>query len=201
MTTQSFNITIDFSEALNLDSTQAVILDKSNITLTNATINESTIDNNGSDGKGRVVIEATITDLVGDQPTITISGDSYSDTLGNTGESDYVLTIPLTSIWLTAGTCENFSFDGTGDGSSGNPYQIFNICQLQNIAADDITAGGETYTNLLTQDYILIADIDASYTRNWDSGKGFNPIGDGTKQYAGTLMATAMLSIPLYQPP
>ena len=182
VTTQSFDITLEFSEELDLDNSS---LTSSNITPINATIGNITIDNNGDGGKGTATIGITIGTGT-EHPTITINGSAYSDRLGNTGESDYVLTIPLTSIWLTAGTCENFSFDGTGDGSSGNPYQISNICQLQNIDADDITAGGETYTNLLTQDYILIADIDASYTRNWDSGKGFEPIGEDANRYKGT---------------
>ena len=188
--TQSFNITIEFSEELQLTAVldgNVPILTESNITLTNATTTDSiTIEN--SAGKGRVVIEATIADLSGERPTITISGDSYSDTLGNTGESDYTLTIDIATLllgWLTNGNCQNFSFDD-GDGEINTPYQISNICQLQNIADDDLTAGGVSYTDLLDKNYILIADIDASYTRNWNSEQGFNPIGGQIKQYTGT---------------
>ena len=186
---QSFTLTIEFSEALNLTADNAPILTESNITLTNTTSTSSiTINNNGSEGTGRVVIEATIADLSGERPTITINGSAYSDTLGNTGSGTYVLTINSEvqeTTWLTENDCEKFSFDG-GTGSSGNPYQISNICQLQNIDADNITAGGVSYTDLLDKSYILIADIDANYTRNWDSKKGFNPIGDINNQYNGT---------------
>ena len=183
VTTQSFTLTIEFSEALNLTESYAAILASSDITLTNVTINESTIDNNGSDGKGRVVANISITEN-DTETTITISGDSYSDTLGNTG-SDYTLTIKaLTSIWLTAGgsNCQNFSFDD-GTGSTSNPYQISNICQLQNIDDPTVLDDG---TTLLDKSYILIADIDANYTRNWDSKKGFNPIGEDANRYSGT---------------
>ena len=188
MTTQSFTLTIEFNEALQLTVVpdgDVPILAESNITLTNATSSDITIENN--DGKGRVVITDIELDLSKPQATITISGDSYSDTLGNTGENDYTLTIDtgtLVSGLLAAAECQKFSFDG-GTGSSGNPYQISNICQLQNIDADNITAGGVAYTNLLDKDYILIADIDASYTRNWDSKQGFNPIGDTSNRYTG----------------
>ena len=191
VTTQSFNITIEFSEELRLTAVQdgnIPILMPSDVVITNVVENPIiTVENSG--GKGRVVIKATIDDS-GNPPTITINGSAYSDTLGNTGESDYVLTIPLTSIWLTAGgtDCQNFAFDG-GTGSDSNPYQISNICQIQNIDDDNITAGGVSYTDLLDKNYILIADIDANYTRNWGSGQGFNPVGGnsgGINQYTGT---------------
>ena len=168
VTTQSFTLTIDFSEAIILTSTDII--------LENATIEESTIDNNGNGGTGRVVIKAMIDDLTGDSYTITIQGSAYSDTLGNVGGNDYTLTIDIEALLLTLGECQNFSFDG-GDGSTDTPYQISNICQLQNIADDDITADGVAYTNLLDKSYILTENIDATYTSNWDSGKGFNPIG------------------------
>ena len=187
MTTQSFNITIDFSEELNLTDNNNPVLNESDITLTNAT---STITIENSGGKGRVKIDLEL-DLSKTQATITINGSDYSDALGNIGD-DYTLTIDtetLVSGWLSSGSdCQNFSFDGTGDGSAGNPYQISNICQLQNIAANTITAGGVAYTNLLAADksYILIEDIDAAYTAEWDSEAGFNPIGNNNSNFNGT---------------
>jgi hypothetical protein len=51
-----------------------------------------------------------------------------------------------------------------GDGSAGNPYQISTVEQLQDIE-DDLDAH-----------YILINDIDASATEDWNSGAGFKPI-------------------------
>ena len=183
--TQSFTLTIDFSEALNLDSTHAVIFE-SNIELTNASTTDSiTIDNNGSEGNGRAEIVLSI-DVSKTQATITISGNSYSDTLGNTGENNYTFTIDVESLvsnWFTVGACQNFPFDG-GTGSASKPYQISHICQIQNI--DDNTVDSLGYTNLLAANYILIADIDASYTRNWNSEQGFNPIGNITNGYTGT---------------
>ena len=164
-------LTLEFSEVVTVASTDIV--------LTNATIN--TFTNNG--GKVEAVLSILNSDT---ETTVTINRASYSDTLGNVGGNDYALTIAaLTSLWLAQGICENFSFDGTGDGSASNPYQISNICQLQNIAADDITADGVAYTNLLDKSYILTENIDATYTSNWDSGKGFNPIGDDTTEFAG----------------
>ena len=186
VTTDSFTLTIDFSEALNL--TDNPILTESNIVLNNATIEESTIDNNGSGGTGRVVIEAKIISLSGDRPTITINGSAYSDTLGNTGSNTYELTINSEvqePAWLVAGECQNISFDG-GNGTETDPYQISHICHLQNIDEDDITIDGVAYTNLLDKNYILVSGIDANYTSSWNNEQGFNPIGDNTDSFDGT---------------
>ena len=52
-----------------------------------------------------------------------------------------------------------------GDGSPENPYQISDISQLQNISSN------------LSAHYIIVNDIDASSTINWNEGEGFDPMG------------------------
>ena len=158
-------LTLEFSEVVTVASTDIV--------LTNATINTFTIDNSGEKSTAVAVFSIDISQT---EAEITLNKADYSDTLGNVGGNDYTLTIDIEALLLTLGECQNFSFDG-GDGSTDTPYQISNICQLQNIAADDITADGVAYTNLLDKSYILTENIDATYTSNWDSGKGFNPVG------------------------
>ena len=200
MATQSFTLTINFSEELQLTAVpdpSVPILASSDITLTNeVSTTDITIEN--SAGKGRIVIVTAIDDLVaGGRFTIEFDESKYSDTLGNTGSGTYELTIinqEQDANWLTAGgdQCQNFAFD-CGDGDTDDPYQISNVCQLQNIDDNDIASLG--YTNLLDKDYILIADIDANYTRNWNTGAGFDPIGDNINQSTAHSMATAMLSI------
>ncbi len=64
------------------------------------------------------------------------------------------------------------SFTG-GDGTSSDPFQISNISQLQNVSSD------------LTAHYVLINDIDANATINWNEGKGFFPIGTDTNKFTG----------------
>jgi len=60
-----------------------------------------------------------------------------------------------------------------GDGSSGNPYQITNCVQLQEM------------NNNPNAHYILINDIDCSDTVNWNSGAGFAPISGFTGTFDG----------------
>lgn len=75
-------------------------------------------------------------------------------------------------------SCFAISFSGNGSGSYTDPYQITNVEQLQEMN-DDLYAV-----------YILMNDIDASETKNWnigdhdknpetpDSAMGFKPIGN-----------------------
>ncbi len=58
-----------------------------------------------------------------------------------------------------------------GNGTESDPYQISNVTQLQNISAN------------LTAHYVLINDINASETRDWNEGEGFDPIEDNEDIY------------------
>ncbi|UCH90122.1 MAG: right-handed parallel beta-helix repeat-containing protein [Thermoplasmata archaeon] len=60
-----------------------------------------------------------------------------------------------------------------GDGSPGNPYEISNVKDLQNMKSD------------LDAHYILINDIDASSTKGWNGGAGFEPVGTFTGSLDG----------------
>ncbi len=70
-----------------------------------------------------------------------------------------------------------FCFSGKGSGIVDDPYQISNIAEFQEIE-DDLTAS-----------YILINDIDASETKTWNIGKGFDPLGspEGSMCFTGRL--------------
>jgi len=68
-----------------------------------------------------------------------------------------------------------FQIFGGGDGSPGNPYQISTCLQLQNMSLD------------LNANYILINNINCSDTINWNLGEGFDPIGDNTNPFTGSL--------------
>ncbi|MBN1391061.1 MAG: hypothetical protein JXA22_10520 [Candidatus Thermoplasmatota archaeon] len=66
------------------------------------------------------------------------------------------------------------SFAG-GNGTIDDPYQISTISELQNISSN------------LTEHFMLINDIDASETRNWNGGKGFLPMGNSDFSFKGSL--------------
>ena len=60
-----------------------------------------------------------------------------------------------------------------GDGSIGDPYQITNVDELQEMNTD------------LNANYSLMNDIDASATTGWPGG--FAPVGNDTSQFNGSL--------------
>ena len=109
--------------------------------------------------------------------------------------------------WTPLGEASNFdlrvsvNFDlrvsVTMDGSENRPYPVYNIWQLQaidgvvpaeataalssDVASASHAAGQTLYgadpTARLTASYRLEFDIDATPTRDWNSGSGFDPIG------------------------
>lgn len=67
------------------------------------------------------------------------------------------------------------AFSGAGNGTSGDPYIITTVVQLQEME-DDLTAY-----------YILASDIDAAITNTWNGGAGFLPIGVSIVPFVGSL--------------
>jgi tRNA A-37 threonylcarbamoyl transferase component Bud32 len=65
-------------------------------------------------------------------------------------------------------------FSGSGSGTPSDPYVITNVKQLQEMKYD------------LKAHYVLGNDIDASETKNWNNGQGFEPIGDKDNPFTGS---------------
>jgi transcription termination factor NusB len=65
-------------------------------------------------------------------------------------------------------------FSGSGSGTLEDPYVITNVKQLQEMKYD------------LSAHYVLGNDIDASETKFWNDGKGFEPIGHYFYPFTGT---------------
>jgi len=64
----------------------------------------------------------------------------------------------------------------SGDGSSGNPYQIAMLDNLLWISAH-LSSWGKSF--------IQTADIDAAATESWNLEEGFSPIGDNVNHFTG----------------
>ncbi len=65
------------------------------------------------------------------------------------------------------------AFSGTGAGSRADPYQITNVTQLQEMRY------------AVTSYYVLMNNIDASDTSTWNSGAGFDSIGNLSVRFSG----------------
>ncbi len=88
-----------------------------------------------------------------------------------------VLILLILSVFGLGFVVEGESLDLTsfagGEGTTSNPYLIENVNQLQDIRTK------------LDGHYELIQNIDASETRNWNYGEGFEPIGDDLNPFTG----------------
>ncbi|RNI14918.1 hypothetical protein EFE42_02805, partial [Methanohalophilus sp. RSK] len=78
------------------------------------------------------------------------------------------------------------AFSGGGSGTEADPYEITDVNQLQEMNAK------------LSANYTLMNDIDASETSTWNSGAGFEPIGDYTNKFTGTFDGNGSVISNLY---
>jgi|GEM_PF-5101535 len=74
----------------------------------------------------------------------------------------------------TAPNCGTVTYDGSG--TNTDPYKVKNDHQLQCIENKDLSAHYEVTQN-----------IDASKTNQWNTGNGFNPVGDSSNRFTGSL--------------
>ena len=65
----------------------------------------------------------------------------------------------------------------SGDGSSGEPYQIANLNNLYWVTQN---------STLWSKDFIQTADIDASSSSTWIGDTGFSPIGNEVTEFSGS---------------
>lgn len=93
----------------------------------------------------------------------------------NTKSMKTLLTIILFFLLLT-GSVNAGTYSG-GSGTSGSPYQIASLNDLQELS----TTSGDWGAY-----FIQTADIDASATSGWNSGAGFSPIGNITTKFTGS---------------
>ncbi len=91
------------------------------------------------------------------------------------GKAAYACLLLVLSCVLSPAFAQAFEGNGCtpemkvkkGNGIKGDPYKIGKLCQLQ-----DISSSPTAY-------YELVADIDASETKDWNNSKGFEPIASG----------------------
>lgn len=93
-------------------------------------------------------------------------------------KNSYVFAIFFTVLLLVlliAHSPKTFAFSGSGNGTSGNPYQISTCAQLQSMNGN------------LSSYYELVSDIDCSASSSWNGGAGFLPVGNSSTPFTGSL--------------
>ena len=84
-----------------------------------------------------------------------------------------LLILIFAGIFLILVLFENVSGFAGGTGTLANPYQISTCQELQDMNLN------------LKANYSLISNVDCSVTNGWNSGEGFEPIGDPANGYNG----------------
>lgn len=86
----------------------------------------------------------------------------------------FLISVPDDIVPYDLSMNVNASYAG-GNGTEANPYQISNVTQLQDMEND------------LNAHYSVVNNIDASITKTWNSGSGFNPVGHFPSFFNGSL--------------
>ncbi len=113
---------------------------------------------------GTLIINGNVTDagvISSTNGVFEIAGGSWSQT-GTLADFD------VFDFRLSGGT---FLRATSGDGSEADPYTLIDVYGLQGV------------DTLVTFNFALDADIDASGTANWWDGAGFDPIGHSSDQF------------------
>lgn len=102
---------------------------------------------------------------------------SFTDSLSGLFSARILLMHTMTFVLFAFIFTSPVSAFAGGDGSEGDPYRISNVDELQNMKLN------------VSAHYVLINDIDASETVNWNDGAGFEPVGQRFRltQFTGTL--------------
>ncbi|MCK5460878.1 hypothetical protein KAI58_02745, partial [Candidatus Gracilibacteria bacterium] len=112
---------------------------------------------------------------------VLVGEDEQCHKVTNTSSDSYFIPTKTAAEWnlFEDGSLSNIAFEDCG------PIEITSCEALQRIGHS--TVNGVTVTALpLDGDYILTQDIDCSATTGWNSGQGFDPIGDHTNKFTGT---------------
>ncbi|MGD9731370.1 MAG: LamG-like jellyroll fold domain-containing protein [Desulfamplus sp.] len=175
------------------------VVDSGDITLTGAVATTDTTSSAvilnagkaGTDGTaaGGNLIVSTGTVSFGAGGTALLYTGSVSDSTGVTSLSGYTSSYynsdetsgltPGAGLFVAYREAEpspTATLPASGDGTSGNPYQIATLENLYWIAAN---------SSNWNKHYIQTADIDASATSAWDSDAGWTPIGSSTTNFTG----------------
>ena len=128
----------------------------------------------GLTGFGSVGDATPAPEMVGINATVRMTALDFSTAWRPGGSDDAYPDLAWDSSF--AGSADAFDALVAGDGTSGLPYQVEHVYDLQ--AIRERVGNGEQFT--------LANDISASATSAWSGGNGFEPIGDATTALTGT---------------
>ncbi|MCT7564645.1 hypothetical protein N5U23_11640 [Aliarcobacter butzleri] len=104
----------------------------------------------------------------------------YGQSSANGGSSDYYVNAKVN---LKAG--QNFSTQKGSNVANLKNYMVITDLGTQTSSNDGTLQGMKSDLGNTNANYVLGRDIDASATSSWNSGAGFNPLGNYTTKFTG----------------
>nr|NQU92602.1 hypothetical protein [Bacteroidota bacterium] len=96
------------------------------------------------------------------------------------------LFLSLLLAFSLASFGQTYTTPSSGDGSSGNPWQIATIDNLAWLQASDADVPSPSQAARWAGHYMQTANIDASSTTSWNSSLGLIPIGNNVTLFTGS---------------
>jgi len=114
-----------------------------------------------------------------DKGSTSSTGKFTSDMTGlSKNTTYYVRAYAINSVDTSYGSEVSFTtLDLEGSGTESDPYQVSSQQVLQDLSQNP---------HLWNDHFKQTGDIDASDTKNWNSGKGLSPIGNSTTEFTGS---------------
>ncbi|WP_323665693.1 beta strand repeat-containing protein [Aliarcobacter butzleri] len=104
----------------------------------------------------------------------------YGQSSATGGSSDYYVNAKVN---LKAG--QNFSTQKGSNVANLKNYMVITDLGTQTSSNDGTLQGMKSDLGNTNANYVLGSDIDASFTSSWNSGAGFNPLGNYTTKFTG----------------
>ncbi|MFW2352168.1 beta strand repeat-containing protein [Aliarcobacter butzleri] len=104
----------------------------------------------------------------------------YGQSSATGGSSDYYVNAKVN---LKAG--QNFSTQKGSNVANLKNYMVITDLGTQTSSNDGTLQGMKSDLGNTNANYVLGSDIDASFTLSWNSGAGFNPLGNYTTKFTG----------------
>ncbi len=174
-TTQPINVVVECIPNINTNNSNYVLTqDTTSPTITlltpsnNDVVEENEVTFTFQASDDRNISSCTLFIDGEDVNTITNNFSSIKTTISTDGFYDWNISCTDTSNNTGNSTTRDLEIDASD-------YEINNCLELQGMQND------------LSGDYILVSDIDCSETSEWNSGAGFEPIGDQNGHFFGSI--------------
>lgn len=175
-------ITLSWSTEAGDAGTDDIRVSSENHSVTEAVTINTTLSGDVIDAVSGEKLDGVTVEVSGVATTETIDGafevsleTDAAYTVSATTSVDGIVITNTTTVVVDGATEQDVKLwpELDGDGTEASPYEISHVYELQGVSQN------------LDAHYALTDDVDASETKNWNDGDGFDPIGDDGDEFTG----------------